>query len=784
METKGRVAQPTEVVYQLLARRLIAWAWLAAGFLSVVSALADTAQANHPAIFLIGGTCVFIGALMLTLPGHRLPRLLMVVQVPVACALIGLSYCFASATGPEYSLAFALVFALVGISQPRWTSVKLIPLLIVAYVTPIVTVFGSTKGNGLSDTLFVIPFCVVLGELLAWMHEWLRSVQRTMAEVEASNDQLFEQAPIGISKLGLDGRFERVNQSYADILGYRIEDLVGQPVRSFTHPDDWEENSWLIGQLLSGAMDRFNYDKRFFHADGRVVWVSLNGSIVRDEAGSPLFMIGQIEDITERRTMREALVHSAMTDSLTGLPNRAMFLDRLTSALEAAENDGDLVALMFLDLDRFKMVNDALGHDAGDRLLRQVARRLRSALRSEDVLARFGGDEFTILCEVGAPGDVMEIVGRLRDSLQLPIVEPDFEQYVTTSIGIAVTNGEPVLPASLMRCADIAMYQAKSTGPGQYAVFQEEADRDAGLSLRTQNELHQAIQNGQLRLHYQPIVDLADLTVSGVEALVRWEHPVRGLLPPSEFVELAEECGLMPAMGDWVLTEACLQAGRWARAQAAMADEHHPLGLSVNVSPKQLNEPGFVDVVARAVTESGFPADQLWLEITEGALLRDPARALSILESLRALGVHLAIDDFGTGYSSLSYLKRLPVEALKIDRSFVDQLESSSEDLAIVEAVSGLGASLGLRVVAEGVERHAQASALAQSGCRYVQGYLYAVPTDPCAIGPFPPREIPGWSQLGAVELHGDRAVAFGPAGRVVPAVAIAEDRSSTQGTH
>jgi diguanylate cyclase (GGDEF)-like protein len=508
-----------------------------------------------------------------------------------------------------------------------------------------------------------------------------------------------------------------------------------------------------IARLLSGEQDHFHMERRSVRSDGSIVWVSLNGSVVRDAQGEPVFMIGQIEDITERHELREQLRHHAVTDPLTGLPNRKLFMEHLDEALQWAETRGRHVALMFLDLDRFKLVNDGIGHDAGDRLLQRVGQRLQNALRPEDFLARFGGDEFTVLCEVGGEDDVIDIVSSLRRSMATPVSEPDFEQFVSLSIGVALSTSADMLPAVLLRSADIAMYQAKRSGPGRYVVYAADGD-DAGRSLRTSNELHRAIRESQLLLHYQPLVDVDRLVVIGTEALVRWQHPDRGLLPPSEFIDLAEECGLMVDLGAWVLAEACRQGAVWVEAHGASgSDQPLPL-MSVNISPQQLAEPGFVDLVVSVLEETGHPADQLWLEITEGALLRDPTAAIEILRSLRALGVHLAIDDFGTGYSSLSYLKRLPVEALKIDRSFIEHLETDADDGAIVEAIVALGRALDLDVVAEGIERPGQAIELALRGCHTAQGFLYGRPVPPQVIGPCLPTSISDWdagSRLTAV---------------------------------
>ena len=666
-------------------------------------------------------------------------------MIPIAFVAVDLTYVFAARNAFTYSVAFVLIFALVGLGLPQWTAVRLAPLLVAAYVVPLVVLPGQLSDIGLGSAVFVLPVCILLGEAIAWgMHRYALAEQE-IADGVASVHLLFEQAPIGISKLGLDGRLLEVNQAYGKILGYAPSDLVGRLMRDFTHPDDQHENHALIARLLSGELDRFNFEKRCLHADGHSVWVSVNGSIARDPSGAPLFMIGQIEDITEARALRDQLALTAVTDPLTGLPNRMVFMEHLGRALEQAEAKGRHVALLFLDIDRFKLVNDGIGHDAGDRLLVQVGRRLQGAIRQGDFLARFGGDEFTLFCEVADEDDVVEIVGRLRRTMARPVTEVDFEQFVSLSIGIAVSTSQSMLPSMLLRGADIAMYQAKRTGPGRSMVFDHDHGDDAGRNLRTSNDLHRAIQESQLVLHYQPFVDIDRRRLIGTEALVRWQHPTRGLLPPSEFIDLAEECGMMGELGSWVLREACRQGAAWASNRDASEVRIEVPSMSVNISPKQLADPGFVDLVAMVLDETGFPAERLWLEITEGALLADPMVAIAMLGSIRELGVHLAIDDFGTGYSSLGYLKRMPVEALKIDRSFVEHIETAEEDQAIVESIVALGRALGIEVVAEGIEHPGQAIELAARGCRLAQGFLYGRPIDPIAIGPRLPRSISGW---------------------------------------
>jgi diguanylate cyclase (GGDEF)-like protein/PAS domain S-box-containing protein len=725
--------------------RVASLAFIFASILVMASELVVDGRYSRVGVAVVGAVSLVVGVVSWWVPWDRLPRSTVLWLVPVGLVATDVGFVYGARDGFDFAVTFVLVFVLIGLTQPRGASLRLLPVLALAYVVPLVVVGGRLGRIGLGSALYVVPICVALGELIAWGMRRLAEANDEIAEAGASVRQLFDEAPIGIAKLGTDGRYLEVNRAYGDIIGVDPATVVGREVETFTHPDDRDAGKEGIGKLLAGEVDQIAYEKRYVHVDGHVVWVSVNGSAVRNAAGEVQFLIGQIEDITERRQLSDELALHAVTDPLTGLPNRTLFMERLASSLELAESSGRHVALMFLDLDRFKLVNDGIGHDAGDRLLRRVGQRLHGALRNGDVLARFGGDEFTVLCEVAGPEDVEAVVARVRASMATPVIEPDFEQFVTLSIGVALSRSGDLAPSVLLRCADIAMYQAKQLGPGRYVIYEEHDEGDAGRSLRMSNELHRAVRENQLVLHYQPYVDLRDMTLVGTEALVRWRHPERGLLPPGEFIELAEECGLMVDLGAWVLREACRQGARWLAARAAAGVGGDPPTMSVNISPQQLSEPGFPSVVAAVLLDTGFPADHLWLEITEGALLRDPPAAIAILRSLRELGVHLAIDDFGTGYSSLSYLRRLPVEALKIDRSFVEHLDEDPDDQAIVEAVVALAHALDLGIIAEGIERPGQAIALANLGSFVAQGFLYAKPCDPLLVGDYLPPTISAW---------------------------------------
>jgi diguanylate cyclase (GGDEF)-like protein/PAS domain S-box-containing protein len=548
--------------------------------------------------------------------------------------------------------------------------------------------------------------------------------QHAEAELREAKERFrsaFDHAPIGMALIAPGGHCFQANRAFAQMLGRAEDALAGVAIGALTDPADRADVVATMQRAIAGAGASYRLEQRFLHADGRPVWVTHSGSVVRGSTGEPLYFVCQIEDVTERRARGELIAHQAIHDPLTGLPNRLLFVDRLRRAL--AESDAERrVAVLFLDLDHFKVVNDGLGHTSGDRLLVTLADRLRAAIRPNDTVARFGGDEFTVLC-TSVPNEnvAQELAQRLTDAVSKPITLADGEVFVTASVGIALSGGELETPETLLRNADAAMYRAKEHGRARAEVFESDAHDRAVRHLRTGNELHRALERGELRLHYQPIMNLETGNVSGFEALLRWEHPQRGLVGPDDFVGLAEETGLVVPIGSWALEEACRQAAMWHTAGS-------DLSISVNLSPRQLAEPGLPDDVARVLHATGINPESLWLEITENTLMRDAETAVRTLGSLRALGVRLAVDDFGTGYSSMSYLKRFPVQALKVDRTFVDGLGREPEDTVICTAVVSLAHALGLRAVAEGVETPEQLAELRTLGCELAQGFLFGKP--------------------------------------------------------
>ncbi len=569
--------------------------------------------------------------------------------------------------------------------------------------------------------------------------------EAALRESEERFRSAFEHAPIGMALGSADSTILRSNDAFAEMVGRAPSEMVGIRIVDLTHPDDRGRTHDRIRRLFAGEISGYQMEKRYLHANGSAVWVSLSVSAVRDEDGTPLYMIAQTEDITEKKAARERLAHQAVHDPLTGLPNRASFLNRLELALSEAERRRRRVGVLFLDLDHFKVINDSLGHEAGDQLLVTIAHRLRRILRPTDAVARFGGDEFTILCEDVVESDaVMGLALRVLTEVSRPILLTEGEVFVTTSIGIALSGDSSETPQTLVRDADTAMYRAKDAGRARADFFDERVRARTLEHLHTGNALHRALARGEFEVRYQPILELETGKVARFEALLRWNHPERGLLSPIEFIGLAEETGLIVPIGAWVLETACTQAAHWAQ----QSSEHAPFGISVNLSPRQLSEPSLPDEVARILERTHLDPDLVWLEITETALMHDTESAASALRMLRGHGIHLTVDDFGTGYSSLSHLKGFPIEALKIDQSFVRGLGRDPEDTAIVTAVVSLAHALGLVATAEGVETPEQLAALRTLGCDNAQGHLFSEPKT-AAVLTDRPRELLGtWANL------------------------------------
>jgi diguanylate cyclase (GGDEF)-like protein/PAS domain S-box-containing protein len=529
----------------------------------------------------------------------------------------------------------------------------------------------------------------------------------------------FEQAGIGAAICNLRGVPIRVNSAVCAILGRPAETLIGRSWGDFDHPEQLPLRQAVLASQAAGH-DTYTAERRYVRPDGSDVWATMHMTLVRDEAGVPRYYLTQLQDITGYKQLQNELAHNALHDSLTGLPNRVLLDDRLVQALARAERVSGHLGVMFLDVDNFKEVNDNFGHGTGDDVLRHAARQLAGAVRPGDTVARFGGDEFVVVCDNVTAVEAREIAGRILESLSEPCRVGTQDIQLRASLGIALA-GEHATPASLLREADAAMYRAKERGRGRIEIFDEVLRSRVELRLATASALHRALERHEFTVHYQPIVDLRTGEMVSVEALLRWHQPDRGLISPAEFIPLAEETGLIVPIGAWVLEEACRQLVEWQQTQSSLT-------VAVNLSVRQMVGCDVAALIAGVVDRTGVCPADLCLELTESVFMEDVDYFENVLSDLKRLNVRLAIDDFGTGYSSLSYLKRFPVDAVKVDRSFIDGLGTEVHDSALVGAIIAMAGALDLEVTAEGVETHDQLINLQQLGCPRAQGFYLARP--------------------------------------------------------
>ena len=546
--------------------------------------------------------------------------------------------------------------------------------------------------------------------------------RRALDEARHRFHQAFHSAPTGMVLVRLDdGRIVEANESLASMLQRSTDELVGRTLRELTHPEDVRASQSHRAQLELGVVDSYLVDQRYRRRDGAYLTTRTRVSVSEDDG--ILFAIHHIEDVTEERRTAEQLTHAARHDELTGIANRSYFMQVLEQRLTGSRPG--LVGLLFIDLDHFKVVNDSLGHARGDELLRQVAQRLEGAVREGDLLARFGGDEFVVVLDGrGGPVDAATAAERLRAAVHPAVTVDGHEFFVTVSIGWSTNHDAGMSPDEMLRDADAAMYRAKSRGRDCVEAFQVGSHESGMQALRTVGELRRGVERGEIVPYFQPIVELQSGRIVGFEVVARWLHPDRGLLPPAEFLPFAEESGLLVSLGASMMRNSLSQMARWRAAGHSFANG----SVAVNVGSRQLVDSSFLPTVVEILDETGLDPDSVWFEITESALLADARAATSTLREIRGLGIHLSVDDFGTGYSSLTYLKRFPVEAIKIDRSFVSGLGIEDEDSTIVEAVIQLGRALGLTVVAEGVESPLQLQRLRDLKCDRGQGYLFGRP--------------------------------------------------------
>ncbi len=629
-----------------------------------------------------------------------------------------------------------LKLAFVGVGLGVALVVTLVSLLIARQITEPVQKISEVAGRvsrGDLDGQVEHASADEIGYLIRVFNEMILQLKKQRGQLlEEHNyvESILASMLDGLLVVDRHGTIRTVNRAATLVLGYSEAELMGTSAGGLFAEGEAVFNGILYSALLErGPLE--GGDLTYVTKTGRTVPVTLSASVLRDTGGGVDAIVCVVKDITERKKLEMELRHQALHDPLTGLANRVLLLDRLEHALERQVRQARQVGVLFLDLDNFKIVNDSLGHAAGDELLTAVARRLVMSVRPTDTVARLGGDEFGVLLEdLTMDQEAVDVTERILVALRAPFDLLAGQVPIQASLGVVVSAAGEESGPELLRNADIAMYAAKARGKGRREVF-EPGMLSVLLELANlERDLCQALEREEFILHYQPVVRLETGEIMGFEALLRWRHPLRGLLGPLEFIPLAEEKGLIVPIGRWVLQTACRQARLW--------QERYPSGrprtLSVNISARQLQHPGLYDDVVRALEDSSLAPECLILEITESVMMHDLASMKDILDVFRGLGVHVAIDDFGTGYSSLSYLRQLSVDILKVDKSFVDQIEGQSEGTAVIEAVLSLAETLGMKAIVEGLETEQQVAQMCRLGGRFGQGYYFARPLEAGAV--------------------------------------------------
>ncbi len=597
-----------------------------------------------------------------------------------------------------------------------------------------------------------ITTLVVVRQLLGVRENARLLAERTARKNEKRFISLVQNSSDIIIITDVQMRLLFLSPSVQRLLGYQHQDLIGANLIELLHPDDATIARAFFAEAAVYPGITPPVEWRIRHRDGNWLHVeSVGNNLLSDPSINGIVI--NARNITERKVLEDQLTHQALHDPLTGLANRALFRDRVEHALVRSRRLRRSVAVMFLDLDNFKTINDSLGHTEGDDLLTTVAERLQNCLRTDDTAARLGGDEFAVLLEESVRiKEAVRVAKRILAAFDKPVWLKGKEAFVSLSIGIAVSASEEESTDNadiLLRNADAAMYMAKSRGKGRYEVFEPSMYEAALSRLELEADLRHAVEREELELRYQPIVNFKTGRIVGTEALIRWHHPERGLILPDKFIPLAEETGLISAIGTWVLERACQQCYLWHK----MFPQCAPLSMTVNLSGRQLQQAGLADIIAEALRKSGLAPPRLVLEITESVMMQDTEATLGKLRELKALGVRLAMDDFGTGYSSLSYLQRFPIDMLKIDRSFIDVINNGSEESALVQAIITLGQTLRLQIVAEGIEVYEQMEALQGLGCEIGQGYHFARPLTADEIAallqdPYPAKTLSDYLEL------------------------------------
>ena len=617
-------------------------------------------------------------------------------------------------------------------------------------VLPIVAIIYFTYTTYLKNVAAAAAQAKLAEKHIAELSHHIHEQERISLELKESEERFrtaFDHAA-GMALVAPDGRWLQVNGSLCKMLGYEPAELLATDLQTVTDKEDLGRDLTNLYLLLNRKTSNYQVEKRFVSKDDAKVWVLQSASLICNADDSPRHIILQIQDISDRKIAEEQIRHAAFHDTLTRLPNRSLLSDRLQRAVERTKISKEYnFAVLFVDLDRFKIVNDSFGHDKGDSLLIDLARRLEQCVRKVDTVARMGGDEFAILLDGIVDLDAAgEIALRIHKSLKAPFMLEGTEFFTTASIGIAYSEIDYQNSEDVLRDADLAMYRAKANGKARHEFFHPEMHTRAFETLKLESDLRRAIEkSGEVVAYYQPIISLATGAISGFEALARWQHPTRGLIAPNDFIPLAEDTGLIVPLGMSILRQTCAQIAEWQQLYP-----HHPLSISVNLSGRQFRQFDLVEEIKNILSETRLEAIHLRLEITESVIMEDAASAAAMLEQLKQIGVQLSIDDFGTGYSSLSYLHRFPFDILKIDRSFVSQMVSDKESLSIVQTIIALASKLGKITIAEGMETRKHYEMLNELACQYGQGYLFSKAVDPAAAEQLLKRELDWLTSSGA----------------------------------
>ena len=708
--------------------RLAALLYLGCGGLvaAVAGVMAFGPGASRAGVALIGGTAMVSGAVIWHLPWARWRPAASLWLVPLAFTLIALHDAFTGDDGFVYALFFMVALVWVGVAHPPGTSLLVSPLLLAAYLGPLVAA-DRPDAAGLWGAVYAIPACVIVGEAVAWVAAQLRRSEAAHRRGERYFRELFAANPQPMWVYHQETLcFLEVNDAAVRKYAYSREEFLAMDLTGIRPAEDV---TLLLAATTRGDRPELDESGPWRHRlrDGRLIWVELTSRLITFD-GEPAVLVS-VHDVTERMALEDKLREQAFHDPVTGLANRNLFAERLDEVL-ANRIQARRVAVLLLDLDGFKTVNDSLGHSTGDQVLVAFAERLSGCLRPGDTAARLGGDEFAVLLpDTAGVHAAREVANRLLAKFEEPLAVSGMDFVVSASIGIATPGIGSATAEELLRNADSAMYAAKGAGRGRYEVFEKSMYAAAVRRMELDAEMRTAIADHEFLLHYQPEVELDGRRIAGLEALVRWQHPDRGLVLPGEFVRRAEENGLIVAIGDFVLDSACARLAEWGRGPGPT-----PF-VSVNLSTHQLMRPELYAKVEGALARYGADAAKLVLEVTESAILTDTDFVRRNLERVRALGARVALDDFGTGYSSLTHLRALPIDLVKIDQSFVADLVPSPHasrrrraSASLVAAILRLTESLGITTVAEGVETEEQLRILTELGCDLAQGHLFSPP--------------------------------------------------------